>query len=106
MLSLNKTIPVVVGIIAIVGTIIGAYEFFAHAEDLKVVEMRLDSKILNDIAYDIRREMNQIEDRNGTSDCLRMSETDRERYRKLQIQLQDLQKKIDAIRASQIKGKG
>lgn len=104
--SLNRVVPAIVGIIAIVGASIGAYNFFAHADELKVVEMRLDYKILGDMAYDIRREMNQIEDRNKTTDCLKMVPVDRTRYRKLYIQLEDLEKKIDVMRTLQIGGKG
>jgi hypothetical protein len=102
--SWSKSISIVVGLIAIISASIGAYNYFAHAEDLKVVELRLEYKILSDMAYDIRREMAQIEDRNKTNNCLNMTPIDRDRYRKLQIQLEELQRKIDNIRRSQTSG--
>jgi hypothetical protein len=82
---------IAVGII--IGMIFSATAYFATAQDLKLVDLRLENKVVNDNLRDTRQMMWQLEDRYpGRPDCSTWEvEGDKKRYRILQEQLKSLE---------------
>lgn len=80
-----------VGLCALGGFAWGAVHHFATAADLQMVELRLDQKIVGDKVFQIQQRVWQLEDRNGGRPCAEWkSQADRDEYRKLQSELQEL----------------
>ena len=52
-----------IGFCTLVGTVVGVSEYFAKADDLKMVELRLDQKIRQDRCDSIQQRIWQLEDR-------------------------------------------
>jgi hypothetical protein len=94
----------VVAVIVILGAALGAIEYFAKADELELVDMRLEQKIVGDSISNLTRQMWQLEDKYGNKNCSTWSDPrDRERYRNLNLQLEQLKKKQDAIIRKQTK---
>ena len=108
-MELNKTqkiIGIITGSLVILGVLWGslvkANEYIAKASDLVTTQkaiqklgIRLDSLIDMDRLNALQEQNWRIEDRNNTSDPLKMSPSDRETYRKNQVEIERLRKKWD-----------
>lgn len=81
------------GIIAILSIIFGTMNYFAKAEDLKLVELRLEQKIISDQLYQTQQRVWQLEDRNQGIDCSRWRQSEKEEYRILKEQIELLKLK-------------
>jgi len=98
---INMKKNIIEGIIAVgvlIGMILGGINYFAKANDLKLVELRLDQKIVSDQVTQIQRRMWLLEDRHGGIDCYKWkSRSDRDEYRRLRDHVQKLKKKLDVM---------
>lgn len=97
---LKEYLGIIIALGAVSGIVAGGLAYFAKASDLELVQMRLDQKIVADQTYDTQRAIWAIEERNvkHTSDCSQWPDArDREQYKKLKAQLEELQKKQDAL---------
>ncbi len=87
---------IIQGVIAVgilLGMIMGGISYFATASDLKLVELRLEQKIVNDQVMQLKQRMWQLEDRNKSKEYINWKdERDKQEYRMLENTLQDLQK--------------
>jgi len=91
-------IEVIIALTVIAGTLWGVNEHFAKASDLRQVEVRLDQKIISDSIQQLYHRMWQLEDRNGGLDCsLWKNQKDKDEYRRLQLQLEELKKRHDLL---------
>ena len=80
----------------VIGMLFGAMNYFAKAEDLKLTQLRLDQKILEDRTFTIQAQMWELERRNGGPDIWKWkNEEDRVKYQNLKRQLDLLQKRLD-----------
>lgn len=87
-----------VAILVIAGFIWGGLNYFAKAEDLRLVEVRLEQKIMSDQIFDVKRQMWQLEERNkGCKGINEWEERDRKQYKELDLNLQMLMKKQDIL---------
>ena len=59
----NIIIAIVVGLIAICGTVVKVNTHFAHASDMMVLEQRLETKIVKDRSYELQKREWEIQDR-------------------------------------------
>jgi len=95
---LKGNVESILTVLAIIGMVVGGLSYFAKSEDLNLVDLRLEQKIVGDAIYQISMQMGQLEDKHGNDNCSRWNDArDRERYRKLRLQLESLKKKQDAI---------
>ncbi len=100
MSKLKEYLGVVVILLAIAASISGGLAYFAKAADLQLVQVRLDQKIVGDQLYETQKAIWALEERNvkHTSDCSQWPDSrDREQYKKLKAQQEELQKKQDAL---------
>ena len=93
----KKTIQTIVSVCVLVSMAIGAVTYFATAEDVDQIAMRLDNKITSDQIIAISQQMWQLEDRYpGQPDCSlwqgQSAERDRQEYRSLELKLEQLKK--------------
>jgi hypothetical protein len=107
MMTKKEIIEIIVGLGIIIGMVIGTTTYFATAKDLKLVDMRLEQKIVNDNIRDTQQLMWQIENRYpGQPDCTTWSNpADRDQYRRYQQQLEELKLQREN-QVKQFKGKG
>jgi hypothetical protein len=78
----------------VVSMIIGGITYLAKASDLKMVEMRLDQKIVSDQVQQMQTRVWLLEDRNKGKPCSDwQSEDEKTEYRKLKEQLRLLEHK-------------
>jgi|OpeIllAssembly_1097287.scaffolds.fasta_scaffold1185872_1 uncharacterized protein YlxW (UPF0749 family) len=103
---------VLISLAAVIGLVLGAMNYFAKASDVAVgqanlqqrvdlVELRLEQKIVNDQAYDTQKQVWTLEERNKDygSDCSKWPDArDREQYRRLKNDLDELQKQKDNLK--------
>jgi len=95
---MKEKLQFVILVIALAGSIVGAINYFAKAEEVKHIEMRLDMKILSDSIAQVYQRMWQLEDRNGDRDCSKwLNLDDKEEYRKLEVQLEEAKKNYDTL---------
>jgi hypothetical protein len=90
----------IIALAAVIGIVVGGMAYFARASELKMVEMRLDQKIVGDQLYETQKAVRDLEERNlkNTSDCSKWPDArDRESYKKLKVQEEELQKKKDHL---------
>ncbi len=93
----KTTIEILVGVAILCSMVFGAVTYFATAADVQLVAMRLDQKILADQINQIRQMMFALEDRNGGSDEAKWyNDYDRQQYRALKIQLEQLIRRYEA----------
>ena len=83
-------IQLAIGIVAILSILLGAMNYFAKADDLKLVELRLDQKIVSDQIQQTQQRMWMLEDRNNGAQCSTWPERDKAEYRELQLRMDDL----------------
>jgi hypothetical protein len=95
MAKIKEYLGLIITIAAVIGVVAGGLAYFAKAEDLQLVQQRLDQKIVADQAYDTQKRVWALEERNrefGT-DCSRWPDArDREQYRELKVKLEELDK--------------
>lgn len=90
-----KQISLSIGIlVAIVGSVIGINEYFAKADDLRLVEYRLEQKILNDRYEAIQQRIWQLEDRYGEN-CNNQPQEIRNEIRKLEQELKRIERELE-----------
>lgn len=90
----------IIAVGVVVGLVLGALNYFATAHDLEMVQLRLEQKVVSDQLFDTQKQAWALEERNRAhgSDCSRWpDDRDREQYRKLKSQLDELQKKQDRL---------
>src|SRR5262245_25580080 len=73
---------------------------YERRDNVQLIEMRLEQKILNDRAAAIRNRMWTIEQRCG-DDLEKCNETVKEEYQRLEVELGDILEEIQQIRAQQ-----
>ena len=94
---MRKALEIAAVLVVLVSASAGALTYFATASDVKLVAMRLDQKILADQINQIRQMMFALEDRNGGSDEAKWyNDYDRQQYRALKIQLEQLIRRYEA----------
>ncbi len=100
----KSILEIMVAFIIVVGGIFGAITYFATAEDLTLVDMRLEQKIVGDGILGLTLQMGQLEAKHGSQDSsIWRDNNDRQRYQRLKIQVEELKKKQDAIIQQQIR---
>lgn len=77
-------------LIALVSLILGGMAYFAKADDLKLVELRLDQKITNDQIMQLQNRLWQLEDRHDGKRCDEWPQSVKEEHRKLKAEIDDL----------------
>jgi len=116
MKSIKKYIGIISSLIVIIAAVIGAYEYFAHRKDLEALafslnnkitflNLRIDNKIISDIQRDINRDIDTLKYRYKVKDCLDIPDDYvRKRCRSLELQLKDIEKKVDILRKKSLEG--
>lgn len=94
-MTLKDNLSTIIALAAVASLGWGSIQYFATAEDLRLVEMRLDQKIVADQSIDLKRRQWQLEDRNKDKgkDCVNWSESDRESYRRIIEDIRVLEQK-------------
>ena len=92
MKKLAALIGITIGICTLIGIILTTDSYFAKASEVKMLEYRVDQKIIQDYTRDLQERIWKIEDRFGT-DCSTMPEGVRTTYRELKAE-KELQDKI------------
>ena len=98
--KLKEYAQTIVIVVAAISLVAGGLSYFAKAEDLKMVQYRLDQKIASDQYYDTQKRIWALEDRNKDhgSECVKWpDERDRMEYRELQVRLETLKGKLDSM---------
>jgi hypothetical protein len=86
--------------VAVASIIIGGLQYFAKASDLKMVQLRLDQKIVFDQVMDVQKRIWTLEDRNREygENCLSWpDDRDRVEYRELIDRLERLREREKAL---------
>jgi hypothetical protein len=102
-----KVVSVILGI----GAIIGGYIFiddrldtkYALAIELAQTNIRVEQHTLQDRAWYIQKQMQQIEKECGTSEAFRMPQHARDRYNDFKIELKQLEVKMKSLSKKEIK---
>ncbi len=86
---------IIEGIIALgvlVSMVVGGLAYFAKADDLRLVEMRLEQKVVSDAIMQVSQRIWQLEDRHRAEGaCVNWTDQrDKQEYRQLQLQLEQL----------------
>ena len=106
MSKIREYLGTIIALATVAGLLAGGMAYFAKASELKEVkeevvltQLRLDQKIVSDQAFDVQKQVWALEERNRTyPDCREWpDDRDREQYRKLKVQLDDLNKKQDQL---------
>jgi hypothetical protein len=86
----------------VIGLALGAIAYFAKADDLKLVEMRLEQKIQADRVYTTQEQIWQLEDKytkNGKLiPCSEWKAEDRKKYQTLQFEFEQGKKKLEGLK--------
>lgn len=99
--SKKNILEIIIAFIIVAGAMWGAVEYFAAAADLRLVDMRLEQKIVGDSIinlYDQRTQL-QIKYKNAPCSTWRGKEApaDRKRYLRIESQLKAMETKQNAI---------
>jgi len=89
-MNIKALVALIALLLALVGGVVSAIDYFAKSADLKLVEYRLDQKIRNDRIYEIQQQLWQLEDRYEGTDCSSWPQADKDRYRDLKLKLEFL----------------
>lgn len=90
---ITDRLDVIIKVALVAGIIFGGLAYFAKAEDLRFVQLRLDQKIVSDQLYDTQKQAWDLEERNRDygPECSKWPDKrDRERYKVLRVQLEKL----------------
>ena len=94
---MNKKDFIQVGVflIAIIGAVMGVNTYFAKAADLKLVDMRLEQKVISDASIQTEARKWQLLDRNNNArDCSDIkNEKDKEECRALEQKIKEFDKR-------------
>jgi len=88
--KLKENLQLILAIGAVIGMVLGGITYFAKADDLQLVEQRLDQKIKADKAYYLKRQLWALFDKHKTDDCNRMPQPDNNICRDLKHELYQL----------------
>lgn len=72
----------------------GALNYFAKDADLQLIASRLEQKIQGDELMYVQQELWMLEDRYRGKDCSTWPQDDKDRYRKLQMRKEQLQREL------------
>jgi hypothetical protein len=98
MSKLRDYLGLIIAFAAVIAVISGGMAYFAKADDLRMVEMRLDQKIVSDQIQQVQSRVWQLEDRNQGKPCSDWrSQDEKNEYRKLTEQLKLLDEKQKAL---------
>jgi hypothetical protein len=99
-----KTILQLLGtLFVLVGSVWGATAYFAKADDLKLVAMRLEQKIQGDSANRLQQNIWAFDDRYGVG-CARCSVYQKKQYRRWKKELRELEEILREYRKKQVGG--
>ena len=93
---MKKVLESVIAFGVVVGMVLGALSYFATAEELQLVQVRLEQKIVADQQFTVQQQMWNLEERNHLhgADCsMWPEERDRRQYKELRGQLEMLMEK-------------
>jgi hypothetical protein len=93
---MNKKDLLQIGVflIAIIGAVVGFNTYFAKAADLKLVDMRLEQKIVSDASMQTEARKWQLLDRNNVRDCSDIkNEKDKEECRSLEQKIKEFDRR-------------
>ena len=93
---MNKKDFIQVGVflIAIIGAVMGVNTYFAKAADLKLVDMRLEQKVISDASIQTEARKWQLLDRNNVRDCSDIkNEKDKDECRSLEQKIKEFDKR-------------
>ena len=96
---LREYLGTIISCATVIAMVAGGLTYLAKAADLELVQLRLDQKIVSDQIYDTDKQIWALEERNRAyPDCRQWpDERDREQYRKLRAQREELDKKQDRL---------
>ena len=94
MSDIKKNLEIIIALFVVIGGIWGATEFFAKADDLKLVEFRLDKKIQSDRAADVQKRMWMLEEHYKDMNLPTVPQPVKEEYKCLKLELQEVKEKI------------
>lgn len=100
MSKLKEYLGTIITFAAVVGLVLGALSYFATAEELQLVQLRLEQKIVADQQFTVQQQIWNLEERNAKSgsDCTRWpDERDRRQYKELKAQVEMLNEKQKAM---------
>jgi len=93
----KEIIEMVIAVFVIIGMVVGALNYLAKAEDLQLVEMRLDQKIISDQIMQLQQQTRWLENQNY-GPCINWpNKRDKDEYQKLLEQIEMLKRKRDAL---------
>jgi hypothetical protein len=98
--KIKDYLGMIIAFAAVVGIVLGALSYFATAEDLRLVQTRLDQKIAADQQFTVQQQIWALEERNlkHGADCSKWpDERDRKQYKELKVQLEFLSEKQKAM---------
>ena len=90
-------IEIVIAVCILVGMIVGGLNYLAKAEDLQLVEMRLDQKIVSDQIMQLQEQARWLENKNYGPCVNWTNKRNKDEYQKLQEQIEMLKRKRDAL---------
>lgn len=94
----KEVVETFIAISIVVGLALGAVSYFAKAEELRLVEMRLDQKINSDQIHETKGLMKELEKTNkGKSVDLWKDQRDKDEYQKLGEELELLKLKREKL---------
>ena len=88
---------------ALVAVCLMGIKYFASAERVDNLELRVDAGFLEDRADTMQKRIWALEDRHGAG-CVNADQSTKEEYRKLIEDLKKLRKQIDAMTQKKYKG--
>ena len=99
----SENLKTVYTLAALIGVCFVAFTYFASAERVERLELRVDAGFLEDRANNMQKRIWALEDRHGEG-CARCSQTVKEEYRGLVEDLKKLRKQIEAMTQKKYKG--
>ena len=99
----SENLKTVYTLVALVGICLAGIGYFAKAADLNRLKLRVDAGFLEDRIANMQKRIWALEDRYGTG-CTRCSQSEKEEYRKLIMDMGKLQKEVDAMTQKKYKG--
>jgi len=97
----KSILEIVIALIVVAGAMWGAIEYFASAENLELVDMRLEQKIVGDSIYNLYEQKTQLEVKYGNDVCStwrgEQADADRKRYLRIEFQLKAMETRQNTI---------
>jgi hypothetical protein len=98
--KLKDYLGLIIAFAGVVGIVLGALSYFATAEDLQLVQVRLEQKIVADQQFSVQQQIWALEERNlkHGADCSKWpDDRDRKQYKELKAQYEMLNEKSKAM---------